>query len=70
MTKGMAAVKVLCIALFLAVAAWLFAGAATYNDSRAGLCESNGLKFGSEFMGKYGCIELHPFEEFETKEER
>ncbi|MDF2506249.1 MAG: hypothetical protein K0Q52_108 [Microbacterium sp.] len=65
MTKAMVVLKTTLLLTLLAAAAWIVISATSYNTSRGDLCEEQGLAFGSEYMGEYGCVELHPFEEFE-----
>ena len=46
----------------LVFAVWAVVSASIYNADRTAECEARGLVFGREFMGDYGCVELHPFD--------
>lgn len=63
-----ASFQVLAVVALIAFVLWAGISATTYNASRGELCERHGLAFGSEYMGRYGCVELHPFDEFEGEQ--
>lgn len=63
--SAIAVLQVAAVVGFVAFVVWMIVTATSYNTSRAELCERHGLAFGSQYMGPYGCVELHPFEEIE-----
>lgn len=64
-TQAMDAVRVIVGIAVLALLAWVFASALGYNADRGELCAQSGLEFGQVFMGDYGCVEFHSFDEIE-----
>lgn len=67
--SAIAVIQAAVVVAIIAFAIWVIVSATSYNTSRAELCERHGLAFGSQFMGDYGCVEVHPFEEIEQMDE-
>jgi len=66
-SPAMDAVRIIVGIGALTLLVWLFATAFGYNADRGELCAQSGLEFGRIFMGDYGCVEFHSFDEIEER---